>query len=114
MAEKDGITLFAEYLQILRNSLSVLSHFEKYFGFRKWCQSNDAFHKSIEIKIEDAKIAKSLGYLLCHCRFPPAIMTIESVDSKGVEFWVCPCCGRETVTTKTSIQIGPFETPHSY
>ncbi len=52
--------------------------------------------------IAEAEAAKVLGFRLCHCKFPPPIMT-ELTDSdadpyeKEFRFWTCPACGGEEV-----------------
>ena len=53
-------------------------------------------------RIAEAEAAKALGFHLCHCEFPPPIMT-ELTDSdadpyeKEFRFWTCPACGGEEV-----------------
>jgi hypothetical protein len=106
MAEKDGIALLADYLQILKNSVSVGSEVQKLFGSLNWFGSHKNVGDADQVKIKEAETAKALGYLLCHCRFPPPIMTVKHVDQKGVELWECPCCCRESVTTASSLKLG--------
>lgn len=44
--------------------------------------------------IAEAQIAKSLGYQLCQCTFPPQIML--SIGYRGsVEYFRCPKCNKE-------------------
>ena len=44
------------------------------------------------VKIAEAEIAKSLGYTLCQCTFPPQIMLSMGYDEYGLERFQCPQC----------------------
>ena len=48
------------------------------------------------LKASEAELAKSLGYTLCQCTFPPQIMLSQGRHAKrGDEIFKCSQCGKQ-------------------
>jgi hypothetical protein len=48
------------------------------------------------VRLAEAEIAKSLGYHLCKCKFPPEIMLSEGHEHEfGAEVFRCPSCQKQ-------------------
>src|ERR1700719_2156962 len=55
------------------------------------------------VRRADAELAKSLGYPLCQCTWPPQIMLWKQEVSASV----CPKCGHSIVRATKPVRVGP-------
>jgi hypothetical protein len=53
-----------------------------------------------QLAIAEAQIAKTLGYQICHCSFPPTIMLKIGVDRQGDPVFGCTECGTDSAYPK--------------
>lgn len=68
-----------------------------------------------QLAIAEAELAKSLGYQLCHCEFPPTIMLSvgyadPSRTSKGGPVFECSKCGYDTAAPWAFTRTKPLLT----
>lgn len=60
-----------------------------------------------QVEIANTKLATELGYKLCQCRFPPAIMLFN----KDLNADVCPVCNYSADRPATKMRARSFNSP---
>ena len=86
---KESLALFKESIGLLKSAKDLLPE----------SHSKSAAEKSLiaaesAAQIAEANIAKAFGYPLCHCSFPPGIMTLVSAGSRR-DLYHCPKCNED-------------------
>jgi hypothetical protein len=70
----------------------------------------EAFSKSLEaaekaVALAEAEAAKSLGYQLCQCTFPPQIMLSQGYDDNSEEKFRCSKCSKSWPPPEQSMEM---------
>lgn len=92
-AIKLGLGMFRDAIGLARDVKSALPDGEKKRAIEESLMKADVSSRTAE-----AQIAQALGYLLCHCTFPPPIMLtsgMKQTDFGLMEHFQCPNCGIE-------------------
>ena len=88
----------SEYIRASKDVLNILKTLGSLLP--KGPQSDEAEQRLEQaekaLRASEAQLAKSLGYKLCQCTFPPQIMLSKGHhDVHNVELFVCPECTKQ-------------------
>ncbi len=86
---KIGLQLFKESIGLIKDVKDTLPE-----SPQKEAASKSLIAAEAATQIAEANIAKAFGYPLCHCSFPPGIMTGISYGSRQ-DLYKCPKCNKE-------------------
>ncbi len=87
-AFKQGIELIGTTMGLFKQIKDLLPNDPKKIAVEKALEDAER-----TLKIAEATIAQSFGYLLCQCAFPPQIMLLQSSNIKAEKLY-CPQCQR--------------------
>jgi hypothetical protein len=103
---KDAIDLFRGAIGLLKEVSGILPK-----GSKREAAEKALKEAETSVRIAEAKLAKGLGYELCHCKFPPTPMLRVGHSRRAgalLPVFECPICAQNSAMGHSFFRMVPF------